>query len=187
MTQIEKFENALKGIVLIMLAVSGNFIAETFGCQTQKILRENMFAKHLVALCITYFAISFGQSSGVNPTSTMKTTLMVYFMFLLFTKMNLTITLIVFCLVTFSYINYTFVEYYKNAESSSKKNGLDNALMVKRLETLQFVLYISIVVIICAGFVLYTQKQYEEHYHDWSFVKLIFGVSTCKSAEVTFD
>ena len=37
--------NPIKGIFLLILAVSGNFVAETFGCRTQQFLRENMDCK----------------------------------------------------------------------------------------------------------------------------------------------
>ncbi len=40
--------DTIKGIFLLILGVSGNFVAETLGCKTQKLLSENMFAKHFI-------------------------------------------------------------------------------------------------------------------------------------------
>ena len=42
--------NLITGIFLLILAVSGNFIAETLGCKTQKLLSENMFAKNIIII-----------------------------------------------------------------------------------------------------------------------------------------
>ena len=49
----------IKGIFLLALGVSGNFVAETLGCQTQKLLTESMLAKQSVILMMIYFAIDF--------------------------------------------------------------------------------------------------------------------------------
>ena len=35
-------EGLIKGIFLLILAVSGNFVAETLGCKSQKLLTENI-------------------------------------------------------------------------------------------------------------------------------------------------
>ena len=55
----DSVETILKATLLLVLSVSGNFLAETLGCQSQKIL-NNMFVKHLLIL----FMISSGFSSA---------------------------------------------------------------------------------------------------------------------------
>ena len=52
-------EDAIKGIFLLILAIAGSFITETLGCKTQKMLINNMFAKHFVIILILYFTINF--------------------------------------------------------------------------------------------------------------------------------
>ena len=106
-------EDTLKGVFLLVLAVAGNFIAETLGCKTQKLLSENMFAKHFISIFILYFAIGFVNSdSPQHPVTVMQTAAVIYTLFLLFTKMNLTFTLIVFLLL--------------GANAISKKKLIDN-------------------------------------------------------------
>ena len=56
---MQYMDEAMKGIFLLILAVAGNFVAETLGCKTQKLLSENMLAKQVVILLILYFAIDF--------------------------------------------------------------------------------------------------------------------------------
>ena len=55
----------VKGVLLIFLAMSGNFLAELLGCQTQKLLTENMWAKHAILLFSIYFAM--GVVQDLNP------------------------------------------------------------------------------------------------------------------------
>ena len=69
-----KLEDTLKGVFLLVLAVAGNFIAETLGCKTQKLLSENMYSKHFISLFVLYFAIGFVNSdSPQHPITVIQT------------------------------------------------------------------------------------------------------------------
>ena len=57
----ESLETILKATLLLVLSVSGNFLAETLGCQSQKLL-GNMFVKHILILFMIYFTIDFTQN-----------------------------------------------------------------------------------------------------------------------------
>ena len=174
-----QLENALKGIVLLLLSIFGNFIAETFGCQAQKFLSENMFAKHITVVFITFFAISFSQKEAVHPISLVYTTLLVYVLFVLFTRMSFTFTVIVFCLVVAYYFNNTMIQYYSRLEKTS--SATEESSMIKKLKLYQNIFLIVIITTIVIGFLLYFQKQLKMHRNDWSTVKFLFGVNTCDS------
>ena len=45
---MDYLESIIKGIFLLILAVAGNFVAETLGCKTQKLLSNNMLSKHII-------------------------------------------------------------------------------------------------------------------------------------------
>mgnify|MGYP003332446493 CR=1 FL=1 len=45
--------NLTTGLFLLFLAVGGNYMGETLGCQTQKILTENMYVKQLFIILQT--------------------------------------------------------------------------------------------------------------------------------------
>ena len=168
-------EDTLKGVFLLVLAVAGNFIAETLGCKTQKLLSENMFAKHFISIFILYFAIGFVNSdSPQHPVTVMQTAAVIYALFLLFTKMDLTFTLIVFLLLGASYINSTFIDYYKSETP-------ENIELIERLENIQKMSYMLMTGLILIGFSLYFRKQYNDYYKTWSTTKFLFGVNKCKS------
>ena len=169
--------NAIKGIFLLVLAVAGNFVAETLGCKTQKLLSENMYAKHMVILLILYFAIGF-TDDGVpqHPIVVLQMTLGIYILFLLFTKMDLRFTLIVFVLLAFTYINSTFINYYKKVTPEEQKN-------IDLLEKEKNITYVLMSGLIILGFSLYFRKQYSEYYKTWSTSKFLFGVNKCQSMQ----
>ena len=44
-----------KGLLLLSLTVMGNFVAETLGCSTQKLLNTNRIAKLSIIFFLIYF------------------------------------------------------------------------------------------------------------------------------------
>lgn len=168
-------DDVIKGIFLLILAVAGNFVAETLGCKTQKLLSENMYAKHLVILLILYFAIGFTNTDKpLHPFDTLKMAAGIYVLFVLFTKMDLRFTLIVFTMLSFTYINSTFFKYYQEVTP-------DETETIDLLKKIQKMMYVSMTGLILVGFALYYRKQYNEYYKTWSVNKFIFGVNKCKS------
>ena len=168
-------EDIIKGIFLLLLAVSGGFISETFGCKTQEMLTNNMFAKHFVIILILYFTINFtNNDESIHPSYMIRMVLFIYILFLLFTKMNIQFTIVVFCLLTVAYINSTFIDYYT-------KNTPDDKNKIDSLQKNQEIIYILIIILIIIGFGFYFHKQYKEHSKSWSTIKFIFGVNKCDS------
>ena len=46
-----------KGLLLLSLTVMGNFVAETLGCNTQKLLSKSRIAKLVVVFFLIYFTV----------------------------------------------------------------------------------------------------------------------------------
>lgn len=171
----KNIDDIVKGVFLLVLAVSGNFVAETLGCKTQKLLSENMYAKHVIIVLMLYFAIGFTSSDvPTHPFEVGKTTIGIYILFLLFTKMDLTFTMVTFALLSITYITTTFIAYYKEVTP-------DETDQIELIEKIKDGLLITMVGTILLGFGLYYNKQYNEYYKTWSPFKFIFGVNKCKS------
>lgn len=167
--------NIIKGIFLLILAISGNFIAETLGCKSQKLLSENMYVKHFVIIGLIYFALGFS-SDNEHPFNIAKDSISVYVLFLLFTKMSLPFTILVFMLSLSSYILVTFIEYYDSQDEKVKdKDLINNLIMVKNNIVILMIIFLLI------GFSLYFRKQYSDYKKSWSTYKFIFGVTKCNS------
>jgi hypothetical protein len=166
----------IKSLLLLILAVGGNFIAQTLSCKTQKILTENMIVKHLITIFILYFAIGFVNSNtSEHPLIIIRKTVGIYILFLLFTKMDINFTIIVFILFIISYGLISFIDYY-NAQ-----NTPEDSKIAKTLINIQQVLTIIIIIITIIGFIIYFKRKYTEYSNNWSTIKFIFGVLKCKS------
>ena len=168
-------DNTIKGLFLLILAVAGNFVAETLGCKTQKLLSENMLAKHFVIILILYFAIDFTSEKLNTPFDTFKLALFIYTFFILFTKMNSQFTFLVLILLALIYVINGYIDYYK-------ENDKNNPI-IKKLEDVKKVLYVSIMGSLLLGFGLYFIKQRRDYSKNWSTTKFLFGTRKCKSVK----
>jgi hypothetical protein len=174
---VEKADNIMNGVLLLILAISGNFIAETLGCKTQKLLTENMLAKHVVILFIIYFSLGFASESNPNPMILLRNSVSIWVLFLLFTKMSLNFNIFVFGLVVLYHFINTYINYYSSLDKKKYKKEIDNYNKI-----LYYLKYLIIGLLI-VGFVLYFNKQRNEYSKNWSTFKFIFGVNKCKSLQ----
>lgn len=167
----------IKGIFLLILAISGNFVAETLGCKTQKILSENIYMKHLVILFILYFSVGFASDEPEHPLNILKMAFYIYILFLFFTKMNLYFTGVVFLLLSICYILSTFIDYYEYT-------GIHTDITIDTLTNIRKMIYISLMPIIIIGFILYFKNKRNEYKTTWSTLKFIFGKVNCNSMKM---
>ena len=174
---VEKDDNIMNGVLLLILAISGNFIAETLACKTQKLLSENMLAKHVVILFIIYFSLGFASESNPNPMILLRNSVSIWVLFLLFTKMSLNFNIFVFGLVVLYHFINTYINYYSSLDKKKYKKEIDNYNKI-----LYYLKYLIIGLLI-VGFVLYFNKQRNEYSKNWSTFKFIFGVNKCKSLQ----
>ena len=165
--------NSILGVFLLLLAVSGNFIAETLGCKIQKLLKNNMYAKNIVIILITYFSLGLSNADEIiSPLENFKNALLIWSAFIIFNKMSLVFTLIAFGLLSIKLVLYNYVEYYNKKGETNKSNELiiyyDNL----------FKLNIGVIIV---GFIMYFMKQYKEYNKTFNIFKFLFGTLKCKS------
>ena len=105
--------NIVVGIFLLILAVSGNFVAETISCQSQKLLYNNMLAKNVIILMVIYFSLGFASSESiVNPLTLAGNSVLVWLFFLIFNKMDIQYTIISIVGMFAILVMKDFVDYY---------------------------------------------------------------------------
>jgi len=168
----ENITNILKGTFLILLAVAGNFIAETLGCNTQKFLTHNIFGKHLVLFLIIYFALDLTNDKPMSPVQILTTTSLVYLFFLLFTKQGPFFTMITFCILISMYITYNQMKYLKENDKLKKEDE-------RKLHQIIYYLQISFVLFLIIGYSRYYMKQRSDHGRNFNTLKFIFGSEKC--------
>ena len=161
----------VKGLFLLILTVMGNFLGETIGCPTRKLLSGNMFVKQVVLICFIYFTISFTGSIGENPVYVMQKTIVLWMFFVMFTRMNIVFASIVFLLLAIAYIFETFISYHRTIKTEIST--------IQRYEQYRSWLILGIGGLTLIGFSMYLHKQIRDH-KDFHIGTFIFGKQMCR-------
>lgn len=175
-THPNKIHSLTKGVFLLILAVSGNFVAETLGCNTHALLKTNMFAKHLLVFMTLYFTISFtSHDDAPDPKRNLIAATLVYGFFIMFTRMRLNITIWAFFVLMILYLLSEFITYYTSHPDKVPPNRMEI------LTDIQKTLYILLPIIVLYGFIVYMYDEYRVNGKNNSkLLKIIFGVPRCK-------
>jgi hypothetical protein len=174
----------LKSVLLLTLAVSGNFVGETLGCKTQYHMSNNMKVKHMVLLFIIYFTLNFTSDDKPNPIESIRNALMIWICFLLFTKQNLTFTMLTAALFVGTYVLDNFIDYDKrlmeDADEEEKARLQDQ---IKRVTTYRNYAFKGGMVSLVVGFLIYLKEKKEEYGADFDYTNFILGKVNCKSLQ----
>ena len=99
----------------------------------------------------------------------------IWILYIMFTKINLFFSLIVFTLFTINFIIQNYIDYYQSLKNNNKKK------LVQKLTKIHSIINTIIVILLLIGFINYFFKQYNDYKKDWSFLKFIFGKTECAS------
>jgi hypothetical protein len=139
---------ALPVFAFYMLILS-NFLGETLGCNLQKIMRYNMFAKHLVGYSLLLFLVIFSDEANRRPLA-VKIIIAgaIYIWFFFTTKCPAPIMLAVLALL--------LVTYVIGKQSSGDPEYLEDKGPARKAQT---ILSASALVLSVAGFAVYVQRK----------------------------
>ena len=181
---LEESMGIIDGLFLLFLAISGNFLAETLGCQTQELFTNSIIAKQIMTFFIIYFTIDFSDANIEEPSVKLTKAGFVYLFFLLFTKMDLKPTVLVFILLFGIYITSSYKKYYeakfKQQDKPSKEEKPAHSEKMASMGQTQQTLMGIVVVTILAGFFMYYREKQVEYKDTFDLKKFIFGVVKCK-------
>ena len=179
----------VKALFLLVLAISGNFLAETLSCQTQKLFR-NMYAKHIVLFFLIYFTIDIvdrGEDEPSDPGKQLLDAIALYIGFHLFTKMDFTFTIIIFIALCSIYILGNYRRLYKYRKEKLQKNPKMKEIVWeyekhdKKLQNIQMYLYYGSIIGTLVGSFIYFLRKKQEYGNKFSIYTFFEGVEVCKS------
>ena len=168
----DDYKDIVKAVFFLILAIIGGWVGQLIGCKTQKLMINSMLAKHIVMFMIIYFAMDISNEDKKSPLMILKASVSIYVLFILFTKMNIYSTIIVFLLLGVIYIINTHISYLE------KNNGSEQD--IQKYTNINAMLYKVVPVIIIVSFGAYFMKQREDYKKDWDTIKFLFGNVTCK-------
>ena len=183
--EIKKYPilNQIDGIFLIFLSVFGANSFNLLGCQTQRLFKNNRIIHHFAFFCLVIFTTSFLDNVNVSPLASIFKASLVYIFLIIFTKMDLVYTKILFFLLFIGYLIHKYILYYNHKiytiENDEEKIWYINRLNLLEKSTKLFFIIISLVMTI--GYVKYNIKQRNEYGKSFSSFKFLVGTTKCKN------
>jgi hypothetical protein len=169
MTGVINSDLDINPLFIFYVTLGGNFVAQLFPCQVQKLFTENIYYKHFLAFFILFFAIvlTSDKTEKISTTLLSKTVLL-YSLFIILTRMDKNFFLLFFLTLCIKFIILNELSHTKDAADKDKYNKIN--------KTLNYVL-ISIGVI---GFILYYGEKKYEYGKRFNFLTFLLGKPVCR-------
>ena len=162
----------------IVLVISVNFLGTLLPCRFQNIIENNMIVKHLFGFFIALFLILLSTPFIEKDFTIILKSLLVYAIFILMTKTDIYVFLILLFISVASYslviIKTQYIEQNNIGKYKSDKT-------IKTINTIVRVLYNFFIIILLVGVVVYMGEQKIEYKNNFSYVKFFLGNSSCKN------
>ena len=169
---LENINIDMKNLLILYLIISSNFLAQTFGCKTRYIATKNMYVKHILGFfTLLYF---------VNSVNTYKTTdeflffknffktIMLYVVFILTTRMDNKVFVILMGLLMINFILSQYVNTLDTKHFAAKLQTYD---------TISKVISKLAIVFLVIGVILYLNEKHIKG--KFSFSRFLIGKTTC--------
>jgi hypothetical protein len=176
MANLDKIESMIplsgKYLFVFYLIVSSNYLGNVFGCRVQELLNNSMIMKHILGLMTLYFFNTLADTN--NQQSALEKlvySIVIYFVFLLSTKTNITFFIPFIICLGLSYVLYIAKDEYK--ENDELRDMAENA---------QKILVTLAVVILIAGFIYYFLEKKEEYGSEFRFDTFLLGNTKCRGS-----
>lgn len=168
-------------VLLFVLIVSGNFIAELLPCKIQHRMQNDMKLKHFIGfLTLSFFVIlSLSNYKDISNIKKLGLSFLLYIFFLAFSKVEPRIWLYSFALLTFIYIINLVKDDIKN-DKYILLNNLDKKGNINILEKISKVTSIISILIVIGGVITYYFEKKKEYKKKFTFLKFFVGTTTCK-------
>lgn len=160
-----------KSIFVLYLIISGNFLANLFGCRTQEALNTNMWLKHLLGFMTMYFFVVLVDSKSKwsdSPRTQMLFTALFYVIFVFTTRMDYKWWLAFIIGLCIIYVLQVYKDHDKTEEEEKKQ-----------LETYQKYLIYCVAGIILLGFLIYYGRKKAEYGANFDHTVFLLGKTNC--------
>lgn len=163
-----------KGVFFLIIAICGNYMAETLNCQLQKELTQNRVFKYLVVFFTIYMSITLITKKPVNPFKPLLNSIIIFIIFIFFTRMTIYptyISITIFILINFIN-NYLLYLNVSRPKITSQKNILNIILKL---------LLITLFIVMVIGNIQYFQEKRKQFGSKLKFINYLFGNYQCNT------
>lgn len=160
----------------IVLIISVNFLGTLLPCRFKNIIENNMIVKHLFGFFIALFLILLSTPFIEKDFTIILKSLLVYTIFILMTKTDIYVFLILLFISVASYSLVVIKAQYIE-QNNIGKSKLDKT--IKTINTIVGVLYNFFIIILVVGVLVYMGEQKIEYKNNFSYVTFFLGNTNC--------
>ena len=163
----------INGMFFLVLILSSGFVSEIVSCKYQKLVKNNIYIKHLLAFLILYFLNTNLFTIKDHPTTKIRNSLILYLIFLVVMRQTRNFTIVIFTLIFIIHILYQYYTYYKDNDKLKYKYHIERLHIIIRI--------LSIITIIIAfiGLMINYNLRKKEYGRNFDTIKFILGNVSC--------
>ena len=186
-----KLVSRLSFIFLVYATIAGGQVAMLLPCEIQYSLENNIYIKHLAGIMLIFCFIMmtggwnsdedknvnshFDWSNG-NTLHTLLCTIVMYIVFLLTSKMTLTMNMILYGLLFIIYVINTYMRHLDNKDKISESSKINVKYIINILLGISIIIFITGII----GYYNYEKKCYGK---EFCLYKFLMGTKKCHSLE----
>ncbi len=168
----------LIAIFIMCLIVSGNFLAELFPCQVQRIFSNSMIVKHAFGFMTLLFFVVLTIPEMQEQEYMFGYTALVYAWFIMMAKCYYTLWFVVFGLVGLLYLLQIYEKGLKDEEKEGKKEMINKGKEGLTITALALTIF---------GFLVYMGAKKLEYKKEFRYMTFIFGKPNCRGDDASSE
>jgi hypothetical protein len=164
-----KINKIILAIFIFYLIIFSNYTKELLGCKLKKILKNNIYSKHLIAFILLYLLINIIDDDNNDENSEIYKfgySFILYILFIITSRIPYYLIIIIFILL---------VILYNINKIKIKNKNEDKYIYMELFVILIIIFFMSI------GFIFYGLEKYCEYGKNFSISTFIIGNIKCKN------
>lgn len=172
-------KNSSSAFIFFILVILGRYLGTNIDCDTRKILNNNIFARQILLFLFILLALTARTNNIISVTNHILLTLQVWFMALLFTKLDVYSMIGILLLFSLTKL-IEGIKIDDNKDDNKKENNKMFKLTSEKRDKLINMIYILTYMLLFIGFSIgYIRKEKGDNF---SHIKYIFGGYGCHNS-----
>lgn len=172
-----------QGLLFFLLVISGNYIGNLFSCRIQRVFTDNVYGKHIIGFISLFFFIVLVDPNfkKINPLKTLLFSIPIYIYFLILSKAEAPIFLIILLLLILLVIVNAYYNYIEYKEENNEQLNKMEKSVYKYLLLIKKIIVGLIFLLTILGFLIYLGMKKVEYQGKFKLLSFIFGTKVCKN------
>jgi len=116
-------EDIINGVFLLLCLILANYTAPTFGKRINNLINKKYYIRLIIIYILILFTINFTASDNIHIKEHLSNTNILFILYIMFTKLDIYLSLLVFLLILIYYIINSHIAYLK---TQNKKQEIEN-------------------------------------------------------------